>query len=75
LMISDIGLPGLNGRQLANTARQYRHNLKILFVTGYAEHAAGADELLGPGMAMVTKPFSLDALALKIRDMLAPAKS
>ena len=71
LMISDIGLPGLNGQQLAATARQHRPDLKILFVTGYAHHAAGADELLGPGMAMVTKPFSLDALALKIRDMLA----
>ena len=74
LMISDIGLPGLNGRQLANTAREHRPDLKILFVTGYAQHAAGADQLLEPGMAMVTKPFSLDALALKIRDMLSPGR-
>jgi PAS domain S-box-containing protein len=74
LMISDIGLPGLNGQQLAATARQHRPDLKILFVTGYAHHAAGAEQLLGPGMAMVTKPFSLDALALKIRDMLAPSR-
>jgi PAS domain S-box-containing protein len=72
LMISDIGLPGLDGQQLAEAARQHRPDLKILFVTGYAHHAASAEQLLGPGMAMVTKPFSLDALALKISDMLAP---
>jgi PAS domain S-box-containing protein len=75
LMISDIGLPGLSGQQLAATARQHRPDLKILFVTGYAHHAAGAEQLLGPGMAMVTKPFSLDALALKIRDMLSVTRA
>ena len=71
LMITDVGLPGLNGRQLAEIARQHRPELKILFVTGYAEHATGSESFLEPGMAMVTKPFALDALALKIRDMLS----
>lgn len=70
LLITDVGLPGLNGRQLAEIARQHRQNLKILFVTGYAEHATGHAPFLAPGMEMVTKPFALDALALKIRDML-----
>ena len=40
LMISDVGLPGMNGRQLAEIGRQYRPGLKVLFITGYAEHAA-----------------------------------
>jgi len=70
LMISDVGLPGLNGRQLAEIARQHRPGLKVLFVTGYAEHATGREGFLEPGMAMVTKPFALDALALRIRDII-----
>jgi PAS domain S-box-containing protein len=70
LMITDVGLPGLNGRQVAEIARKHRPDLKILFVTGYAEHATGRAPFLEPGMEMVTKPFALDALALKIREML-----
>ncbi len=69
LLITDVGLPGLNGRQLAEMARQHHPDLKILFVTGYAEHTTGYAPLLGKGMEMVTKPFALDALALKIREM------
>jgi PAS domain S-box-containing protein len=70
LLITDVGLPGLNGRQLAEYARQQRPDLKVLFVTGYAESATGASPFLEPGMDMVTKPFTLDALALKIREIL-----
>jgi PAS domain S-box-containing protein len=70
LLITDVGLPGLNGRQLAEIARQHRPDLKVLFVTGYAEHATGHAPFLAKGMEMVTKPFALDALALKIREML-----
>ena len=70
LLITDVGLPGMNGRQIAEIARQHRPDLKILFVTGYAEHATGQAPFLAHGMEMVTKPFALDALALKIRDML-----
>ncbi|WP_284943691.1 PAS domain-containing hybrid sensor histidine kinase/response regulator [Acidisoma cladoniae] len=73
LMVTDVGLPGLNGRQLAEIARQHRPKLKILFVTGYAEHALERGTFLGEGMEMVTKPFALDALASKIRDMIAAA--
>jgi PAS domain S-box-containing protein len=71
LLITDVGLPGLNGRQVAEIARQNRPDLKVLFVTGYAEHVTGHAPFLASGMAMVTKPFALDALALKIREMLA----
>jgi PAS domain S-box-containing protein len=74
LMITDVGLPGLNGRQLANLARKHRPDLAILFVTGYAEHVTGGADFLEPGMAMVTKPFTLDTLAFKIREMLAAAR-
>jgi PAS domain S-box-containing protein len=66
LLITDIGLPGLNGRQVAEAARQTRKNLKILFMTGYAETAAMADGFLQPGMQMITKPFAIDSLASRI---------
>lgn len=69
LLITDIGLPGLNGRQVADAAREFRPQLKVLFMTGYAENAAGASGFLEPGMAMVTKPFAMDALAAKIREI------
>ena len=69
LMISDVGLPGMNGRQLAEVARTHRGDLPILFVTGYAENAAIRAGFLGTNMAMITKPFSLEDLANKIGEM------
>jgi PAS domain S-box-containing protein len=71
LLVSDIGLPGMNGRQLVEAAREKRPDLKVLFITGYAENAALANGFLLPGMEMVTKPFAVDALASRIRDMIA----
>jgi PAS domain S-box-containing protein len=70
LVITDIGLPLLNGRQVIEAARQLRPDLKVLFMTGYAENAAIAEGFLEPGMAMITKPFAMEALAAKIREML-----
>jgi PAS domain S-box-containing protein len=70
LVITDIGLPLLNGRQVIEAARQWRPDLKVLFMTGYAENAAIAEGFLEPGMSMITKPFAMEALATKIRDML-----
>jgi len=69
LLVSDIGLPGLNGRQLADAARVSRPQLKVLFVTGYAENAAGSS-FLEAGMEMIAKPFTMDVLAGKIREMI-----
>jgi DNA-binding response OmpR family regulator len=69
LLVSDIGLPGLNGRQLADAARVTRPGLKVLFVTGYAEDAAGSS-FLEPGMEILAKPFTMEQLATKIREMI-----
>ncbi|MGH1560842.1 response regulator [Caulobacter segnis] len=69
LMISDVGLPGMNGRQLAEVAREHRPNLPILFVTGYAENAAIRSSFLGANMDMITKPFDLDTLGRKIAEI------
>lgn len=70
LLVSDIGLPGLNGRQLADAARELRPELKVLFMTGYAENATIANGFLNPGMSMITKPFAIDALASRIRGII-----
>lgn len=70
LLITDVGLPGLNGRQLAEIARQSRPELKVLFITGYAREAAVRDGFLDTGMDMMTKPFQIEALAAKIREIL-----
>jgi PAS domain S-box-containing protein len=71
LLVTDIGLPGLNGRQVAEAARLIRPALKILFMTGYAETAAVADGFLGLDMHMITKPFALDGLEARIATIMA----
>jgi PAS domain S-box-containing protein len=71
LLVTDVGLPGMNGRQLADQARETRPGLKILFITGYAESVAISDGFLQPGMEMITKPFELDNLARRIRAMVS----
>ena len=75
LLITDVGLPGLNGRQLAEIARQSRPALPVLFMTGYAEKAQERSAFLDNGMAMIAKPFLLDAFSEAVRrSMSAPAQ-
>jgi PAS domain S-box-containing protein len=74
LLVTDVGLPGLNGRQIADAARVGRPDLRILFITGFAHNAAvGNGTELEPGMEIMSKPFTLDALAKKIQAMINPA--
>ncbi|NWF33434.1 PAS domain-containing protein [Stenotrophomonas sp. SAM-B] len=72
LLITDVGLPGLNGRQLAEIARQSRPSLPVLFMTGYAEKAQERSAFLENGMAMIAKPFLLDAFSEAVRSSIAP---
>ena len=69
LLISDVGLPGMNGRQLAEVARTLRPGLKVLFITGYAQDAEVRAGFLDDGMQMITKPFAFDVLTAKVREM------
>lgn len=71
LVVTDIGLPGLNGRQVIDAAREQRSELKVLFMTGYAENATIANGFLDHGMEMITKPFSIELLATRVREMIA----
>ena len=70
LLITDVGLPGMNGRQLAEIARQQRPALQVLFITGYAPSAENRSDFLDAGMDMLAKPFSVDELALRVRKMI-----
>jgi signal transduction histidine kinase/PAS domain-containing protein len=71
LLVTDVGLPGgLNGRQLADAARQHRPDLKVLFITGYAENAVVGNGLLETGMHVMTKPFEMDALSKRIGELI-----
>ncbi|MFC7054177.1 PAS domain-containing protein [Hansschlegelia quercus] len=72
LLVTDVGLPGgMNGRQMADAGRVARPGLKILFITGYAENAVLSSGNLEPGMAVLTKPFVVDTLGARIREMIA----
>lgn len=70
LLITDVGLPGLNGRQVADLARERLPHLKVLFVTGYAEQAAVRSGFLEPGMDMILKPFAVEEISAKLRAMI-----
>jgi CheY-like chemotaxis protein len=71
LLITDVGLPGgMNGRQIADAGRALRPDLKVLFITGYAENAVVGNGHLDPGMQIMTKPFTIEAIGQKIRQLL-----
>jgi CheY-like chemotaxis protein len=71
LLVTDVGLPGgMNGRQVADAGRVLRPDLKVLFITGYAENAAVGNGHLEPGMQVITKPFVMEVLAARIKEMI-----
>lgn len=71
MLVTDVGLPGgMNGRQMADAARELRPGLRTLFITGYAESAAIGANQLAPGMHVLTKPFAIDTLAARVRELI-----
>ncbi|HCW16898.1 MAG TPA: ATPase, partial [Achromobacter sp.] len=74
LLVTDVGLPALNGRQLADAARAAHPGLRVLMMTGYAESAAHDRGFLEHGMELIVKPFSLDALGERVQRMLAESR-
>jgi PAS domain S-box-containing protein len=67
LLLTDVGLPRMSGRELADVARGWRDGLPILFMTGYAETAINRQVFLGSGMDMLVKPFQISELLDKVR--------
>jgi CheY-like chemotaxis protein len=71
LLITDVGLPGgMNGRQLADAAMVARPALNVLFITGYAETAVIGGGNLQPNMHIITKPFALETLGRRIKEII-----
>ncbi|MCY1441034.1 Sensor kinase CckA [compost metagenome] len=70
LLVSDVGLPGMNGRQLAEIARSLRPHLPVLFITGYAETAMAREGFLEAGMYLICKPFELEQLQAQVTQIL-----
>jgi two-component SAPR family response regulator len=60
----------MNGRQVADAGRALRPGLKVLFITGYAENAVVSNGHLDQGMQVMTKPFAVEMLGNKIREMI-----
>jgi len=73
LLLTDVGLPGISGRELADMARTYRPGLPVLFMTGYAETALDRQAFLGSGMDLLIKPFQISELLVKVRRALGHA--
>jgi signal transduction histidine kinase len=71
LLLTDVGLPGMNGRQLADAARAWRPALPVLFLTGYAKHSVAIGAFLGENMDMMTKPYDAELLLARIARMVA----
>lgn len=69
LLVTDVGLPGLNGRQVADAARQDRPDLEVLFITGYAENAVLNHGHLDHGMHVMTKPFASDEFGRRVGEL------
>jgi CheY-like chemotaxis protein len=70
LLLTDVGMPEMNGREVAQRGRGWRAELPVLFMTGYAENALNRQDFLGERMDMILKPFQLVEFLLKVRKML-----
>jgi PAS domain S-box-containing protein len=70
LLFTDVVMPEINGRKLANEALRLRPDLKVLFTTGYARDAVVHNGVLDPGVALIGKPYSIERLAAKVREVL-----
>lgn len=70
MLFTDIVMPGINGRILADRAREARPGLKVLYTTGYTRNAIVHNGMLDPGVSFLAKPFTLDQLAVKVRQVL-----
>jgi CheY-like chemotaxis protein len=70
LLFTDIVMPEVNGRQLADAALKQRPDLKVLFTTGYTRNAVVHNGVVDPGVHLISKPFSLEQLSSKVRAVL-----
>ena len=70
-MFTDIVMPEVNGRQLAEAALRRQPGLKVLYTTGYTKNAVVHNGILDPGVDLIVKPYTIEQLARKVREMMA----
>ena len=70
LLFTDVVMPDMNGRKLADQAKEVRPDLRILFTTGYTPNAVVHNGVLDRGVALIGKPFTIEELAAKVREVL-----
>jgi signal transduction histidine kinase/ActR/RegA family two-component response regulator len=75
MLVTDIGMPGINGREMADRARRTRPELRVLYITGYAEKAAFPNGNVDPGSHLLTKPFAIQDLLARVEQIIAAEKS
>jgi two-component system NtrC family sensor kinase len=75
LLLTDVVMPGMNGRALGDAAKQFRPGLKILYMTGYSRNAIVHQGRLDPGVSLIQKPFSESVLASRVHGVLSASES
>jgi signal transduction histidine kinase len=70
LLFTDIGMPEMTGRRLADLAGKLRPDLRVLYTTGYSRNVMARDGIIDPGTNFLPKPFSIDQLSVKVREAL-----
>jgi PAS domain S-box-containing protein len=73
LLLTDVVMPGMNGRQLADILSTERRDMSVLYASGYTENAIAHQGIIDPGICFIAKPYSLRSLSQKIADILKPA--
>jgi len=74
LLLTDVVMDGLPGPQLAEILRQDRPEMKVIFISGFADGSLGPDKLSSSDTLLVQKPFSIKLLSVKLREVLQPSK-
>jgi two-component system cell cycle sensor histidine kinase/response regulator CckA len=72
LLLTDVLMPGMNGRELAQRVKERRPDIRVLYMSGHTEDSIAQSGLVEPGALLISKPFTQESLARKLREALGP---